>query len=84
MSEYPDAEALAADLRRAVAGPVRFTAADQAMWSADASNYRQLPIGVVCPRSAEDVERALAVCPSDPAGPVAPVAPVGPAGPAGP
>ena len=62
MSEYPDAEALAADLRRAVAGPVRFTAADRAMWSADASNYRRVPIGVVVPRDVADAEAALSVC----------------------
>ena len=62
MSEYPDAEALAADLRRAVAGPVRFTTADRAMWSADASNYRRVPIGVVVPRDVADAEAALSMC----------------------
>jgi len=62
VSEYPDAEALAADLRRAVAGSVRFTAADRAMWSADASNYRRVPIGVVVPRDVADAEAALSVC----------------------
>ena len=32
------------------------------MWSADASNYRRVPIGVVRPRDVEDVEAALSVC----------------------
>jgi FAD/FMN-containing dehydrogenase/Fe-S oxidoreductase len=32
------------------------------MWSADASNYRRVPIGVVTPRDAEDVAAAIAVC----------------------
>ncbi|MBA3906269.1 MAG: FAD-binding oxidoreductase, partial [Pseudonocardiales bacterium] len=32
------------------------------MWSADASNYRRVPIGVVTPRDAEDVDAAVAVC----------------------
>jgi len=58
----PAARALAADLARAVRGEVRFTAADRAMYSADASNYRRVPLGVVAPRDTEDVAAALAVC----------------------
>ncbi|GAA4557427.1 FAD-binding and (Fe-S)-binding domain-containing protein [Pseudonocardia xishanensis] len=54
--------ALAADLARVVGGEVRFDAAHRAMWSADASNYRKVPIGVVRPRDAADVEATLAVC----------------------
>ena len=50
------------DLSAAVAGSVRFDRATRAMWSADASNYRRVPIGVVAPRDAADVEAALAVC----------------------
>jgi FAD/FMN-containing dehydrogenase/Fe-S oxidoreductase len=53
---------LAADLRAAVGGDVRFDDAHRAMWSADASNYRKMPIGVVAPRDAADVEAAMAVC----------------------
>ncbi|MCX7152060.1 MAG: FAD-binding oxidoreductase, partial [Proteobacteria bacterium] len=34
----------------------------RAVYSADASNYRQVPIGVVLPRSVEDIEAAMAVC----------------------
>jgi FAD/FMN-containing dehydrogenase len=41
---------------------VRFDPATRAMWSADASNYRRVPIGVVTPRDAEDVAAAIAVC----------------------
>ena len=33
-----------------------------AAYAADASNYRQLPIGVIVPRDAADVEAALAAC----------------------
>ncbi len=59
----PDAAAaLRADLRRTVDGPVRFDDASRAMWSADASNYRRVPIGVVAPRDVADVEAALSVC----------------------
>uniref|UniRef100_UPI0030CAED15 FAD-binding and (Fe-S)-binding domain-containing protein n=1 Tax=Pseudonocardia sp. D17 TaxID=882661 RepID=UPI0030CAED15 len=45
-----------------MSGGVRFDAAHRAMWSADASNYRRVPIGVVAPRDAADVEAALEVC----------------------
>jgi FAD/FMN-containing dehydrogenase/Fe-S oxidoreductase len=57
---------LEADLRAALSGQaggeVRFDAGARAAYSADASNYRQVPIGVVLPRSLADVEAALAVC----------------------
>ncbi|HEV7791983.1 MAG TPA: FAD-binding and (Fe-S)-binding domain-containing protein [Pseudonocardia sp.] len=53
---------LNADLTAAVSGTVRFDAASRAMWSADASNYRRVPIGVVTPRDTGDVEAAIAVC----------------------
>jgi FAD/FMN-containing dehydrogenase len=56
------ADALRADLLRTVDGPVRFDTASRAMWSADASNYRRVPIGVVAPRDVADVEAALSVC----------------------
>ena len=55
-------EALAAELRAVIAGEVRFDRAMRAVYSADASNYRQIPIGVVLPRSVEDIEVAMAVC----------------------
>ena len=32
------------------------------MYATDASNYRQVPIGLVIPKDADDVERALAAC----------------------
>ncbi|MFE9656632.1 FAD-binding and (Fe-S)-binding domain-containing protein [Micromonospora sp. NPDC006431] len=53
---------LGRELRRVVRGEVRFGSGDRAMYGFDASIYRQLPIGVVLPRHAEDVEAALAVC----------------------
>ncbi len=55
-------ETLAAELRRAIQGEVRFDRAMRAVYSADASNYRQVPIGVVLPRSVADIEAAMAVC----------------------
>jgi FAD/FMN-containing dehydrogenase/Fe-S oxidoreductase len=57
-----DSAGLAAALRVAVRGEVRFDAGTRAMYATDASNYRQVPTGVVLPRDAGDVEAALAVC----------------------
>jgi FAD/FMN-containing dehydrogenase/Fe-S oxidoreductase len=50
-----DAAALAASLRRAVRGDVRFDDPSRALYATDASNYRQVPIGVVLPRDVDDV-----------------------------
>ena len=57
-----DAAGLEAELRRTVRGEVRFDTGTRAMYATDASNYRQVPIGLVIPRDADDVERALAAC----------------------
>ncbi|BDG10531.1 FAD-binding and (Fe-S)-binding domain-containing protein [Anaeromyxobacter paludicola] len=56
------ARALEADLRRVVAGEVRFDAGSRALYATDGSNYRQVPIGVVVPRSEEDVVATIALC----------------------
>ena len=57
-----DVAALRDELAARVGGEVRFDAASRAMWSADASNYRRIPIGVVRPRDAADTEAAMATC----------------------
>jgi FAD/FMN-containing dehydrogenase/Fe-S oxidoreductase len=49
-------------LRVAVRGEVRFDEASRALYATDASNYRQIPIGLVLPRDAADVEAAVAAC----------------------
>jgi len=49
-------------LKSAVRGEVRFDDGDRALYSTDASNYRQIPVGVVLPRDADDVVAAVAVC----------------------
>ncbi|TMJ62441.1 MAG: FAD-binding oxidoreductase [Alphaproteobacteria bacterium] len=41
---------------------MRFSAGDRALYSTDASNYRQVPIGVVVPKSIEDVIATMALC----------------------
>jgi FAD/FMN-containing dehydrogenase/Fe-S oxidoreductase len=58
------ADALAsmqADLRREILGEVRFDAGARALYATDASNYRQAPLGVVLPRTEQDVEAALRI-----------------------
>src|SRR5213595_3559958 len=52
--------ALEADLRRRVKGEVRFDDGSRALYATDASNYRQVPIGVVIPRDEEDVIETVA------------------------
>ncbi len=49
------ATALEAELKKAIKGEVRFDTGSRALYSTDASNYRQVPIGVVCPRTIQDV-----------------------------
>src|SRR5947208_16060434 len=51
---------LAADLRRAIRGEVRFDRGSRALYATDASNYRMPPIGVVIPRDVEDVVATVA------------------------
>jgi FAD/FMN-containing dehydrogenase/Fe-S oxidoreductase len=58
-SAHRELEAL---LRKSLRGEVRFDLGARALYAADASNYRQLPIGVIFPRDAADVEAALAAC----------------------
>lgn len=57
-----DSTALEDDLRRSVRGEVRFDARSRALYATDASNYRQVPIGVVVPRDVEDLAAAVAAC----------------------
>jgi FAD/FMN-containing dehydrogenase len=54
--------ALEALLRKNFRGEIGFDSGSRALYASDASNYRQIPIGVVCPRDAADVEAALAAC----------------------
>ena len=56
------AEALAAELRAQIRGEVRFDAGSRALYATDASNYRQVPIGVVIPKDVDDVVNAVAAC----------------------
>jgi FAD/FMN-containing dehydrogenase/Fe-S oxidoreductase len=53
---------LEALLKANLRGEVRFDLGSRALYAADSSNYRQLPVGVILPHDAEDVEAALAAC----------------------
>ena len=55
-------EMLEQDLAASVDGEVRFDAATRGAYSTDASNFRQVPIGVVLPRTVEAAVAAVAVC----------------------
>ena len=58
----PDLRRLAAELGRRVDGEVRFDPGSRALYATDASNYRQVPHGVVIPRSLEDLEATVEIC----------------------
>ncbi|MFJ4188734.1 FAD-binding and (Fe-S)-binding domain-containing protein [Kitasatospora sp. NPDC089509] len=60
-SAAPGAE-LARELAAVLRGEVRFGAAERTVYAHDASNYRQLPLGVVKPADPDDVRTALALC----------------------
>jgi FAD/FMN-containing dehydrogenase/Fe-S oxidoreductase len=59
---HVDAKALEARLKTVLSGEVRFDDGSRALYATDGSNYRQVPIGVVIPRNAEDVEATMALC----------------------
>ncbi len=69
-SAQVDAEGLAEALRAEIQGRVqdeagdnvRFDRGTRALYATDGSNYRQVPIGVVFPRDAEDVVTTVALC----------------------
>lgn len=57
-----DVPRLLNELQKAVSGEVRFDAGSRALYSTDASNYRQIPIGVVLPKTEEDILITLQIC----------------------
>jgi FAD/FMN-containing dehydrogenase/Fe-S oxidoreductase len=50
------------ELKRVVKGEVRFDRGSRALYAADGSNYRQIPIGLVVPRDDQDVIATVAAC----------------------
>ncbi|MGE5170542.1 MAG: FAD-binding and (Fe-S)-binding domain-containing protein [Rudaea sp.] len=57
-----DYAALEQELRGSVDGEVRFDIGSRALYATDGSNYRQVPIGVVVPRSVDAVVATVAAC----------------------
>ncbi|MBW3591364.1 MAG: FAD-binding oxidoreductase, partial [Actinobacteria bacterium] len=57
-----DVEALIAELHDTVEGEVRFDRGSRALYATDASNYRHVPIGVVLPKTINDVVATHAAC----------------------
>lgn len=57
-----DVAALQRELQAGLRGEVRFSTGDRALYASDASNYRQVPIGVVLPRDKNDVVPTVAAC----------------------
>ncbi|PLZ04335.1 FAD-binding oxidoreductase [Burkholderia sp. WAC0059] len=49
-------------LRATLRGEVRFDAGSKALYTSDASNYRQVPLGAVVPADVDDLVAALDVC----------------------
>src|SRR5436190_8954087 len=61
-TEEVDVRSLEHELRRSTEAEVRFGNGDRAIYSTGGSNYRMLPIGVVIPRSVDDVVETVRVC----------------------
>ncbi|MCC6444726.1 MAG: FAD-binding protein [Armatimonadetes bacterium] len=59
LENHPAAKALEADLRSVLEGDVLFDHVSRLLYSTDASIYQIEPIGVVIPKTEEDVYRAL-------------------------
>jgi FAD/FMN-containing dehydrogenase/Fe-S oxidoreductase len=62
LDSFPAAADLERALKQAVRGEVRFDRGSRALYATDGSNYRQIPIGLVVPRDADDVMAAVAAC----------------------
>ncbi len=57
-----DAAALRAELESSIAGEVRFDTISRALYSTDASVYQIEPLGVIVPRTRDDIIRTVRLC----------------------
>jgi FAD/FMN-containing dehydrogenase/Fe-S oxidoreductase len=57
-----DRRRLALELAREIRGQARFSEGARALYANDASVYRQVPLGVVVPKSADDVVATVEIC----------------------
>jgi FAD/FMN-containing dehydrogenase/Fe-S oxidoreductase len=53
---------LRSKLEQETSAEVRFDAATRAIYASEASNYRQLPIGIVIPKTVDDIVTAVRLC----------------------
>ncbi len=61
-SRYGDMAKLREELMNAIEGEVRFDRASIGLYATDSSNFREIPLGVVIPKTTEDVVAAHRVC----------------------
>ncbi|HYJ65588.1 MAG TPA: FAD-binding oxidoreductase, partial [Parafilimonas sp.] len=54
-----DVKNLEKELRKSIEGEVRFDDGSRALYSTDSSNYRQIPIGVVIPKTEDDIIQTI-------------------------
>ena len=57
-----DVKNLEKELKKTIEGEVRFDKGSRALYSTDSSNYRQIPIGIVIPKTENDIMQTLALC----------------------
>src|SRR5690349_3517744 len=62
VDSFAAAAELEKELQKTVNGEVRFDRGSRALYASDASNYRQIPIGLVIPRDSDDVIATVAAC----------------------
>uniref|UniRef100_A0A372INU7 FAD-binding oxidoreductase n=1 Tax=Paracidobacterium acidisoli TaxID=2303751 RepID=A0A372INU7_9BACT len=60
--QFRSSQALEERLRATIRGEVRFDPGSRALYATDASNYRQVPIGLAVPRDIDDVIAIVAAC----------------------
>jgi FAD/FMN-containing dehydrogenase/Fe-S oxidoreductase len=61
-SKDVDVNSLEAELKKSIKGEVRFDNGARALYATDASNYRQVPIGVVIPKTEDDILQTTNIC----------------------
>ena len=57
-----DVTSMEAELLANIEGEVRFDYGSKALYATDASNYRQVPLGVVLPKTEQDIIKTVAIC----------------------
>nr|WP_155175574.1 FAD-binding and (Fe-S)-binding domain-containing protein [Fulvivirga kasyanovii] len=57
-----DLEELEQELKKEIEGEVRFDEGSKGLYSTDSSNYRQIPLGVVIPKTEADVIKTVELC----------------------